>query len=68
MSRKFALWLLAMLLATAVSLAEAQLPAAKAVRLGYLTLSSLAANSARRQAFLDGLRQLGYVEGRVNSF
>jgi putative ABC transport system substrate-binding protein len=37
---------------------------AKMARLGYLTLSSPAANAARRQAFLDGLGRLGYVEGK----
>ena len=64
MSRRFALRLLAILLVTNVSLAEAQLPAGKNPRIGYLTLSSPAANSVRREAFLDGLRKLGYVDGQ----
>jgi len=43
---------------------QAQLPASKSPRIGYLTLSSPAANSARREAFLEGLRKLGYVDGQ----
>jgi putative tryptophan/tyrosine transport system substrate-binding protein len=37
--------------------------AAKAPRIGYLT-GNLAANPHTREAFLQGLRDLGYVEGR----
>jgi putative ABC transport system substrate-binding protein len=44
--------------------AEAQRPA-KVPRIGYLVLSPLSdPPSAERQAFLDGLRELGYTEGR----
>jgi len=44
--------------------AEAQGPT-KVPRIGYLVLSPLAdPPSAERQAFLDGLRELGYVEGK----
>ena len=43
---------------------DAQRPA-KVPRIGYLVLSPLSdPPSAERQAFLDGLRELGYVEGR----
>jgi putative tryptophan/tyrosine transport system substrate-binding protein len=35
----------------------------KIPRIGYLTVSSLAANVARIEAFRQGLRELGYVEG-----
>jgi putative ABC transport system substrate-binding protein len=42
--------------------AEAQ-PAAKAARIGFVTLN-LALNPQLREAFLRGLRGLGYVEGR----
>jgi putative ABC transport system substrate-binding protein len=42
--------------------AEAQQPA-KVARIGYLTLN-LAANPHLREAFLQGLRDLGYVESR----
>ena len=37
--------------------------AAKIARIGYLT-TKLAANLHSREAFLEGLRDLGYVEGR----
>src|SRR5215471_129639 len=49
-------------LAAAPLAAEAQ-PAAKVARIGYLS-SSLAANPTLRDAFLQGLRDLGYVDGR----
>jgi putative ABC transport system substrate-binding protein len=42
--------------------ADAQQPT-KVPRIGYLTGTSLSANSARTEAFRQGLRELGYVEG-----
>jgi ABC-type uncharacterized transport system substrate-binding protein len=42
--------------------AEAQ-QTAKIARIGYLS-SNVAANSQLQEAFLEGLRDLGYVEGR----
>jgi putative ABC transport system substrate-binding protein len=45
------------------SAAEAQ-QAAKAARIGYLVPNPAAANPQLREAFLQGLRDLGYVEGR----
>jgi len=49
---------------SAVVSAEAQRPE-KVPRIGYLIVSPLAdPPSPERQAFLDGLRELGYVEGR----
>ncbi len=56
-------WLLATVMLTTVSFAEAQ-QAAKIPRIGYLTLASAAANLPRREAFLEGLRNLGYIEGQ----
>ena len=50
------------LLAVAV-LAEAQQPA-KIPRIAYLGGASFAASSARIEAFRQGLRELGYVEGK----
>ena len=50
------------LLAVAV-IAEAQQPK-KVPRIGYLTGSSPSARSARIEAFGQGLRELGYVEGK----
>src|SRR5438067_2457929 len=49
-------------LGTAPLAAEGQ-QAAKVARIGFLSVS-LAANPQRRDAFLQGLRDLGYVEGR----
>ena len=49
-------------LALAVN-AETQQPA-KLPRIGYLTADPLSAISANRDAFRQGLRELGYVEGR----
>ena len=45
-------------------IAEAQQQANKVPRIGYLTLASPSPNLARREAFLEGLRHLGYVEGQ----
>ena len=56
------LTLCAMLLALWAS-AEAQ-QAKKVPRIGYLTGSSASARSARIEAFGQGLRELGYVEGK----
>ena len=50
------------LLAVAV-IAEAQQPK-KVPRIGYLSGSSLSGTSARIEAFKQGLRDLGYVEGK----
>ncbi len=49
--------------ALAVALAEAQQPT-KIPRIGYLTGTSPSANAARIEAFRQGLRELGYVEGK----
>jgi putative ABC transport system substrate-binding protein len=45
------------------AVAQAQQPT-KVPRIGYLTPVSLSANSARVDAFRQGLRELGYVEGK----
>ena len=50
------------LLAVAV-IAEAQQPA-KVPRIGFLTVASASAIAARHEAFRQGLRELGYVEGK----
>jgi putative ABC transport system substrate-binding protein len=49
--------------ATCGTVATAQQPT-KIPRIGYLTGSSLSADSARTEAFRQGLRELGYVEGK----
>jgi putative ABC transport system substrate-binding protein len=50
------------MLAVAVTV-EAQQPK-KVPRIGYLGAASLSANAARTEAFRQGLRELGYVEGK----
>ena len=55
--------LVAVLLLTVAGLAEAR-PAMKVARIGYLSGTSLSVNSARVDAFRQGLHELGYVEGK----
>ena len=43
--------------------ADAQQPT-KIPRIGFLFVSSLSSNSARAEAFRQGLRELGYFEGK----
>jgi ABC transporter substrate binding protein len=45
------------------SVAQAQQPA-KIPRIGWLTIGFLSTTSARQEAFRQGLRELGYVEGK----
>ena len=45
------------------NVAAAQQPR-KVIRIGFLVASNLSATSARIEAFREGLRQLGYVEGK----
>ncbi len=56
-------WILATIFLASVSLAQAQQPA-KIPRIGLLGATDLSTNSARIQAFRQGLRELGYVEGK----
>jgi putative ABC transport system substrate-binding protein len=55
--------LLVVFLLAAAVVAEAQQPA-KIPRIGYLSAISLSTSPARIEAFLQGLRDLGYVEGK----
>ena len=55
-------WLLTAILLVSFHHAEAQQPK-KVPRIGYLTLGPLSP-SANQEAFRDGLRQLGYIEGQ----
>jgi putative ABC transport system substrate-binding protein len=48
----------------AAPLAAGAQQAAKAARIGYLTANNPAANPHHPEAFLQRLRDLGYVEGR----
>jgi putative ABC transport system substrate-binding protein len=63
MSGKFFVWLLATVLLTTASFAQAQQPT-KTPRIGYLAANSLSALAARIEAFRQGLRELRYVEGK----
>jgi len=60
--RSSAVLVLTILLATCPS-AEAQQPT-KVIPIGYLTGESLSANAARTESLRQGLRELGYVEGK----
>ena len=65
MMKNILVWLFApysLLLALSVPV-QAQQPA-KIPRIGYLTADPLSAISANRDAFRQGLRELGYVEGK----
>jgi putative ABC transport system substrate-binding protein len=64
MSKKPGVWLLATFLLATAFFAEAQQPAGKVPRIGYLA----DAGSSPPQAFLQGLRDLGYVEGKNIAF
>jgi putative ABC transport system substrate-binding protein len=57
-------WLLTVLLFASVHLAEAQ-QTKKVPRIGYLGGGSPSSNPARIEAFRQGLRELGYVEGEI---
>ena len=59
----FALRLCALLLALSLP-AQAQQQPTKIPSIGYLTTPFLSANAARVEAFRQGLRELGYVEGK----
>ena len=61
MKIKVILWAVTILLLTAT--AEAQ-QSTKVVPIGYLTGESLSANAARTESFRQGLRELGYMEGK----
>jgi ABC-type uncharacterized transport system substrate-binding protein len=60
---KISLWLLATILLATAPLAQAQQPR-KVPRIGFLGASSPSAISTRLEAFRQGLRELGYVEGK----
>jgi putative ABC transport system substrate-binding protein len=51
------------LLSALCSVAAAQQPK-KVPHVGYLTVSSLSSNASRNEAFRQGMRELGYVEGK----
>jgi len=64
MTKKIILLSLCSLLLAPYFAVEAQQQPIKIPRIGFLTAVSLSANSARFGAFRQGLRDLGYVEGK----
>ncbi|SEA72591.1 ABC transporter substrate-binding protein [Variovorax sp. YR216] len=64
MRSKFLRFLICAALLAAAPLAQAQQPAKKAVRIGYLAAVSATADAPRLEAFRRGMRDLGYVEGQ----
>ena len=62
-NRIFGLALSAMLLAVSFPV-DAQQPAGKVPQIGFLTTGSRATEAPRIEAFRQGLRELGYVEGK----
>ena len=63
MTKKIPVWLLTALFVTTGPFVHAQQPT-NIPRIAYLSLVSLPANAARTEAFRQGLRELGYVEGK----
>ena len=63
MTKKVFVWLLAVFFGANVSVAQAQQPK-KVPRIGYLSSAFSSTNLARIEAFRQGLRELGYVEGK----
>jgi putative ABC transport system substrate-binding protein len=63
MKPRVSFWLMATIFLATVSLAEAE-QAGKIPRIGYLAFGSLSTLPVRIEAFRQGLRELGYVEGK----
>jgi len=63
MSRRVFVWLPATLLLTTAPPAVAQQPG-KVPRIAWLTAGFLSSSPGRHEAFRQGLRELGYVEGK----
>ena len=66
MNRKIVVSLLAALILVSVQPAEAE-QQTKAYRIGFLSPASASALGPRMDAFRQGLRELGYVEGKTLS-
>ncbi|MSP38096.1 MAG: ABC transporter substrate-binding protein [Deltaproteobacteria bacterium] len=63
MMKKIIVWLLLIFFLANVCVAQAQQPT-RIPRIGYLSGSSPSTSPNRREAFRQGLRELGYVEGK----
>src|SRR5262245_36951137 len=64
MNRKNLGWLLTTVLLATSSSAHGQQPAAKIPRIGFQLDAPASAMTARTEAFRQGLRELGYIEGK----
>src|SRR5262245_4589392 len=64
MSGRIFVWLMTTVLLTTALPAEAQQPTGTAPRIGFLSTAALSSLSPRLDAFHQGLRELGYVEGK----
>jgi len=63
MTKKILVWLLVILFVANISIAQAQ-QLNKVIRIGLLGGASFANLSGRIEAFRQGLRELGYIEGK----
>jgi putative ABC transport system substrate-binding protein len=63
MVRNLSIFIFVTVILASVLFAHAQQPG-KIARIGYLTGPSLSANTERIEAFRQGLRELGYIEGK----
>ncbi len=63
MTKKLLIWLLVTFFVANISVAQAQ-QSSKIPRIGCLNTTSLSAMAERIQAFRQGLREIGYVEGK----
>ncbi len=63
MTSKFLFWMLTTVLLALFTPTDAQQPT-KIPRIGYLTGATPEGQAARIEAFRQGLRELGYVEGK----
>ncbi len=63
MTKKILVWLLVIFFVANVSVAQAEQPT-KGPLIGHLNAPSLSALAARTEAFRQGVRELGYVEGK----
>jgi putative ABC transport system substrate-binding protein len=65
MNKRIFIWLLTTILLTTAFSVEAQQPLGKVPRIGFLTSGAVATEAPRIEAFRQGLRELGYVEGKT---
>lgn len=63
MTKKISIWLLVTFILAITHLAEAQQPK-RIPRIGILNSGSRSSDATNRDAFREGMRELGYVEGK----